>query len=331
MRGYDIIGDIHGSGEKLLGLLELLGWRPDGAGGHGHAEADRQVIFVGDLIDRGPDQRAVLQTVRSMVDAGRARIVMGNHELNAVGYATEHPGRPGASLREHSVKNQRQHEAFLTQVDADERAHWIGWFATLPLWLDLDGVRVVHACWHQPSIDLLERTLGGNRFPDGAAGLELWAAAHEQGSAIHQAIEVVLKGPELTLRDYGLPPFVDKGGDVRDAARVRWWYGDATSIRDLIDLPPATRQADGSAYPVIPATACSAADRSFAYRAAVPVVYGHHWRSWEPDEDLDWTQRTACVDFSAAKGGPLVAYCWRGEAEIDREHYVPYPAVGLGD
>ena len=57
----------------------------------------------------------------------------------------------------------------------------------------------------------------------------------------------------------------------------------------------------------------------------MPVVYGHHWRRWAPDEHLDWTPRTACVDFSAVKGGPLVAYCWRGEPVIDPSHYVRTP------
>ena len=36
----------------------------------------------------------------------------------------------------------------------------------------------------------------------------------------------------------------------------------------------------------------------------------------------DFTDRTACVDFSAIKTGSLVAYRWSGESEIDEEHYV---------
>jgi hypothetical protein len=41
---------------------------------------------------------------------------------------------------------------------------------------------------------------------------------------------------------------------------------------------------------------------------------------------LDWTSHTACVDFSAVRGGTLVAYRFSGESEIRLEHYVPHTA-----
>lgn len=114
MTGYDIIGDVHGSGDKLRGLLDLLGWTEGPGGVRVHPHPDRQVIFVGDLIDRGEDHRGVLATVRSMVDAGTARCIIGNHEFNAIGYATEHPPGSGQHLRPHIPKNDRQHHEFLT-------------------------------------------------------------------------------------------------------------------------------------------------------------------------------------------------------------------------
>ena len=88
MDGYDIIGDIHGHATKLEELLENLGY--DAADGV-YRHPTRTVIFVGDFIDRGPEQREVLQIVRSMCDAGSAQAVMGNHEFNALGFGTEHP------------------------------------------------------------------------------------------------------------------------------------------------------------------------------------------------------------------------------------------------
>ena len=106
MAEYDIIGDVHGSGAKLRGLLDLLGWARDRDGVRRHPDPERRVIFVGDLVDRGDDQLGVLETVKGMVDDGVAQIVMGNHEFNAISYATLHPetGRP---LRAHSEKNWR--------------------------------------------------------------------------------------------------------------------------------------------------------------------------------------------------------------------------------
>ena len=87
--GYDVIGDIHGCATELEALLDVLGYERGVDGAYRHQE--RQAIFVGDLIDRGPDQLRVLQTVKTMVDAGSAQMVLGNHEFNALAYATEWP------------------------------------------------------------------------------------------------------------------------------------------------------------------------------------------------------------------------------------------------
>ena len=53
------------------------------------------------------------------------------------------------------------------------------------------------------------------------------------------------------------------------------------------------------------------------------MLYGHYWRRDNPEHLLDWTERTACVDFSAVSGGTLVAYRWSGEATIYPRNYVP--------
>ena len=89
---YDIIGDIHGHADKLEALLRKLGYR-DTAGAWRHPE--RQAIFVGDFVDRGPAQLRSVDIVRRMVDAGVALAVMGNHELNAIAWHTPDPGHPG--------------------------------------------------------------------------------------------------------------------------------------------------------------------------------------------------------------------------------------------
>src|SRR5208282_4719834 len=77
--GIDVIGDVHGQFDRLIALLKHLGYRQS-AGAWRHP--GRRAIFLGDLIDRGPKQLATVDLVRRMVDAGTARCVMGNHELN---------------------------------------------------------------------------------------------------------------------------------------------------------------------------------------------------------------------------------------------------------
>ncbi|MGI5403487.1 polynucleotide kinase-phosphatase [Streptomyces sp. CA-135486] len=71
---FDIIGDIHGCRSELETLLATLGY-VDGA----HPDG-RTAVFVGDLVDRGPDSPGVLRRVMSMVASGNALCVPGNHE-----------------------------------------------------------------------------------------------------------------------------------------------------------------------------------------------------------------------------------------------------------
>jgi protein phosphatase len=77
---FDIIGDVHGCREELEALLDKLGYagptraHPDG----------RRALFVGDLVDRGPDSPGVLRLVMDMVGAGNALAVPGNHDLKLV-------------------------------------------------------------------------------------------------------------------------------------------------------------------------------------------------------------------------------------------------------
>ncbi|WPO70749.1 polynucleotide kinase-phosphatase [Streptomyces sp. KN37] len=71
---FDIIGDVHGCAAELETLLTKLGY-VDGT----HPEG-RTAVFVGDLVDRGPDTPGVLRRVMAMVAAGTALCVPGNHE-----------------------------------------------------------------------------------------------------------------------------------------------------------------------------------------------------------------------------------------------------------
>ncbi|HEU5472029.1 MAG TPA: polynucleotide kinase-phosphatase [Actinophytocola sp.] len=81
---FDVIGDVHGCRAELTELLERLGYRialdeagrPAGA----HHPGGRRAVFVGDLVDRGPDTPGVLRLVMGMVAAGDAFAVSGNHE-----------------------------------------------------------------------------------------------------------------------------------------------------------------------------------------------------------------------------------------------------------
>jgi protein phosphatase len=71
---FDIIGDIHGCADELEELLARLGWS------EGRHPQGRKVVFLGDLVDRGPRVPDVLRIVMDMVKAGTALCVPGNHD-----------------------------------------------------------------------------------------------------------------------------------------------------------------------------------------------------------------------------------------------------------
>jgi hypothetical protein len=121
---YDIVGDIHGHADPLRRLLHRLGYA-ERNGTFRHPE--RTMLLVGDFIDRGPEQREVLRLVRSMCDAGAARAVLGNHEFNAIGWAT--PDGAGGFHRERSVPNTIQHAKFIEafgqgSADYEDAIRW---------------------------------------------------------------------------------------------------------------------------------------------------------------------------------------------------------------
>jgi hypothetical protein len=271
---YDIIGDIHGHHDRLVALLRTLGYRETM---RAWRHPDRTAVFVGDFIDRGPQQVATLKLVRGMTDTGAALAILGNHEFNAIAWATPDPERPERRLRPHDRPgNRRQHEAFLAEVEGTAlHDEIIDWFKTLPLWLDLGGVRVVHACWDDRQMGALRPHLGpGSTLTD-----ELIVRASRRGDWAYEAVEAVCKGPEAELR--GGASFTDKYGTRRTKARVRWWE---------------RRHCDGP-----------------------PVFFGHYCLASRPQP---LAPTVACVDYSVAEGGELVAYRWEGETELRATHFL---------
>lgn len=81
---FDIIGDVHGCYEELAALLSSLGYSPtDGTWSNPEG---RRAVFVGDLVDRGPDSPGVLKLVMAMCAGGHAICVPGNHDSKLVKY-----------------------------------------------------------------------------------------------------------------------------------------------------------------------------------------------------------------------------------------------------
>ena len=302
---YDIIGDIHGHADELVVLLRALGYA-EANGAFQHPKG-RKAIFLGDFIDRGPKIRQVLRTVRSMVEAGSALAVLGNHEMNAMRFHTR--GGDGKPLRPHTPKNIGQHQATLEQFpDREEWNGWIDWFAGLPLFLEFEGLRVVHACWNARAIEEVRKL--------GRLERSVLERHSRPGTPGYETISQILNGPEAFL-PFG---FAHKTADgtMRRAFRVKWWL-DLTGVNcrhaifpfsdDVPELLPIDLPATG--YP----------------QDSPPTFFGHYGMM----DSSPWpiSRNLACLDYGSGKGGFLCAYRWDGEEEIIPSKFVTAGTTGL--
>ena len=138
---FDVIGDVHGCLAELVDLLGLLGYALS-RDEHGRPvdaahPAGRTAVFVGDLVDRGPDSVGVLRLAMGMAAAGHALAVPGNHEAKLV-----------RALGGHDVQRTHGLDGTLAQLDAEPaafREEVRAWADGLVAHLVLDSGRLVVA------------------------------------------------------------------------------------------------------------------------------------------------------------------------------------------
>lgn len=292
---FDIIGDIHGYVDELRALLQKLGYRQGSSdgGAYRHPEG-RQAIFVGDFIDRGVNNLETVAVVRAMVACGSGLAVMGNHEYNAILYHTPDPQRPGEFLRPQIAKNQKQHQTFLSEMalKPDEAEDALAWFRKLPVFLDFDSFRIIHACWHNSSIAAIKPLLS----QDNVMSEELLLRSAREGSVEFNALEILLKGPELQLPD-GMT-FCDPDGHLRDHIRLQWWHSTAQNYRQAAHV-----QSERDLL-LLPDIALEAGTMEQFMVVGSKIYIGHYWLSGSPKQ---LSPQVSSVDYSIAKGGKLCA------------------------
>lgn len=298
---YDIIGDMHGHADALEALLKRLGYHErDGAYRH---DGGRRVLFLGDFVDRGPRIRETLRIVRAMHAAGSALAVPGNHEFNTLCWHT--PDGRGDWLRPHNDEKSREHWATLDQFAGheDELRDHLRWFQTLPIVIELPGLRAAHATWDARAL----AALGAHRTLDDS----LLPLAATRGTPEFAAISALLKGIEIPLPRH--ISFPDEFGIIRRNVRAKWWL-DGEGRR----YPEMSLQA-GVAIPDIPLPAKAAKLLRGYAKHEIPVFNGHYWLSGEP---APAAPNVAILDYSVARGGALTAYRWDSEQKIDAAKFV---------
>ncbi|MFN3580641.1 MAG: metallophosphoesterase [Pseudomonas sp.] len=306
--GYDIIGDVHGCARTLSQLLEQMGYaQRQGVWQHPR----RQALFLGDIIDRGPRIREALHLVHDMVEAGAARCIMGNHELNALAWTTPAPAGSGRRfIRDHSERNRLQLAATLEQFAAwpDEWDYFVDWFYQLPLLLDMGDFRLVHACWDD---NLIQPFLA--QYPDACIDREFVEAAADHESFAAQVLERLLRGIDMRL-PHG-QTMIGEDGFTRNVFRTKFWEEQPQTYGDLVFQPDALPES-------IAARPLSADQKAelLVYDAEQPLLFvGHYWQQGKPHPIRP---NLACLDYSAVKYGKLVAYRWEGEQHLHRDHFV---------
>ncbi|MEJ1964538.1 MAG: metallophosphoesterase [Gammaproteobacteria bacterium] len=304
--GYDIIGDVHGCHEELTKLLSAMGYRKR-AGVWRHPS--RLAVFVGDLIDRGPEIEAVLETVAAMVEAGSAECILGNHERDLVYFHTLNA--KGKPMRERSESRMDQLKATHGQLGMKSRKlrRWVRWMRDLPIVFERPGLRVVHGAWHEPAVTLWRGKALSSR------GMLKKLANRQSQEAAHLAM--LLFGPVISfkMRD-------SKGNKRMYNLRARWFC----TPEELSS--PTLWHAAFHRRKRWPRSPLSDADRTTLWgypKSEPPLVTGHQSLGLEASL-RPFRSNLACVDYSAVYGGKLCAYRWSGEQALTRKHFVAVAA-----
>ena len=289
---YTVVPDIHAD-------LERLNWSIDRAQGS-------KMIFLGDLIDAGelvkkPNDLGVLQQVSQLIYDGQASCILGNHELNAVLFhrrssTSNHP------LRSHKDTNSKQHKSFIESfgVESSDGLSWTAWMLeTLPLWLEFDGLRIVHACWSEKAIGIVKK-----RRPSGHLQLEDLEEVAAKTTEFARAVETITSGPEAKLPSgYS---FTDNGGNTREHVRLSWWNAENTTWAKAALSVPDLSQLPNDELPAELMSEIYSVD-------ATPVLVGHYKMKGIPT--LQSANATS-LDYPLRK----CVYHWSGESTLQNQN-----------
>lgn len=258
---------MHGEFEVLQQLLWQLGYDAQGR----HAKG-RRLVFIGDLVDRGPDSPAVLEWVRAAVAGGLAQCVVGNHELLLL----MQDSREGCRWYTDPTHPETQPGGkFAHSKPAPEalKPVWREFVAGLPLVLERPDLRLVHAAWHAPSIERLRHETRplAQLYTDIEQQIE--ATLAQEGLLDAEAQEKQRHAAQLA-GPYDPPPMLPA---LAQAALRRNLDHPLRTLTYGIDCP-----GQQPVY-VMERWRMNARSRWWNdYHDATPVVFGHYWRKLAP-------------------------------------------------
>ena len=129
--------------------------------------------------------------------------------------------------------------------------------------------------------------------------------ASTKGTTAYNAIESLLKGVEIELPEG--KSFLDKDKHRRTSVRTQWWHNSDSTLGEIA-FPKGLFDGEDLASEVIGAN-----DLIGYGDNEKPVFLGHYWMKGTPTL---MAHNVACLDYSVAKDGKLVAYRWDGERTL---------------
>lgn len=213
-KSYDVIGDIHGYASELIKMLNKLGYINDG-NGFFHPD-NRIVVFTGDYVDGGNENLEVIDIVMKMVKRQSAKAILGNHDFNIICFNKNVPGSNTQYLRKHSRANSLQCLTTQSEIDLkpEKGKAALEFLMSLPLWLELDGLRFVHAHWDTEAMKSLSLYMNNDNILSEYGYFKASAGQGEYGDARSS----ILSGPEIECK-----PYRDRFGIERKKDRLKWW------------------------------------------------------------------------------------------------------------
>ena len=301
---YDIIGDVHGQASTLKKLLLKMGYSKTNGS---YLHPSRKAIFVGDFINRGSEIKKTIRIVRNMVENGHALAILGNHEINAIIYHLK--DKQGSLL----VKKPNKYFISLYKtinefsLNPQEWKETLQWMRTLPLYLDLGGIRVVHACWMEDAIKVADKMYTEGRIKNKVfRTIQKKSEAEETISTWILTKGVYLRLPsDLRIRN-------NKGVMPR-MIRMKWWdLPDNKTFNELSFESKFTLPEYTVPQQILPTTYPYPED-------APPVFFGHYCRGAGP---FIVKHNVCCVDSCVTGTDVLTAYRWNGEKELSAENLI---------
>ena len=301
---YDIIGDVHGEADKLKLLLNEIGYRKQD-GSYFHPE--RKAIFVGDFINRGPKIQETIQIIRSMVETGNAYAILGNHELNAIFYYLKNDlGKYYIGRKKYRLSLDQTLKEFANNIS--EFKNHLKWMRTLPLFLDLGEIRVVHACWKDENIEMIK-----THFSEGKIKKGKLREIFENNVVVAKSIWETCKGIDFRLPKDLL--VFDSKGQPHRTFRMKWWINPEgltfkkISLESRFRLPKYT----------VPKEIVSSVE---PYPADAPIVFfGHYCLNGKSGIFAD---NLCCVDSCVTRSKKLMVYRWSGEKKLDENNILKF-------